>query len=147
MVGCRLHGKLRPGVTSTDLVLTVTQILRKHKLVDKFIEYFGPGVEELTLPDRATIANMTPENGSTMGFFPVDRETIRFLRLTGRDEAQVALVEAYCKAQGMWREPSHAAGGVHGDRSRSISQRSSPAFPGRAGRRTACLWVLRRMLS
>src|SRR6185295_11687854 len=67
---------------------------------------FGPGVEELSLPDRATIANMTPENGSTMGFFPVDRETIRFLRLTGRSEEQVALVEAYCKAQGMWREAS-----------------------------------------
>jgi aconitate hydratase len=106
VVGCRLHGKLAPGVTSTDLVLTITQILRKHKLVDKFIEYFGPGVEELSLPDRATISNMTPENGSTMGFFPVDRETIRFLRLTGRDEAQVALVEAYCKAQGLWRDAS-----------------------------------------
>jgi aconitate hydratase len=104
VVGCRLVGKLRPGVTSTDLVLTVTQLLRKHKLVDKFVEYFGPGVEELALPDRATIANMSPEIGATMGFFPVDRETLRFLRLTGRDEAQVALVEAYCKAQGLWRE-------------------------------------------
>jgi aconitate hydratase len=106
VIGCRLVGKLRPGVTSTDLVLTVTQLLRRHKLVDKFIEYFGPGVEELSLPDRATISNMTPENGATMGFFPVDRETLRFLRLTGRDEAQVALVEAYCKAQGLWRDAS-----------------------------------------
>ncbi|OGA86922.1 MAG: aconitate hydratase 1 [Betaproteobacteria bacterium RIFCSPLOWO2_12_FULL_66_14] len=106
VIGCRLFGKLRPGVTSTDLVLTVTQFLRKHKLVDKFVEYFGPGVEELTLPDRATIANMSPEIGATMGFFPVDRETLRFLRLTGRDEAQVALVEAYCKAQGLWRDAS-----------------------------------------
>ncbi|MSQ63822.1 MAG: aconitate hydratase AcnA, partial [Betaproteobacteria bacterium] len=104
VVGCRLHGKLKPGVTSTDLVLSITQILRRHKLVDKFIEYFGPGVAELSLPDRATIANMTPENGSTMGFFPVDKETLRFLRLTGRDEVQVALVEAYCKAQGLWRD-------------------------------------------
>ncbi len=109
VIGCRLHGKLRPGVTSTDLVLSVTQMLRTHKVVDKFVEYFGPGVAELTLPDRATIANMTPENGSTMGFFPVDAETIRFLRLTGRSDEQVALVEAYCKAQGMWREPSMPA--------------------------------------
>src|SRR5205085_1351928 len=104
VVGVRLVGKLEPGVTATDLVLTVTQTLRRHKLVDKFIEYFGPGVAELTLPDRATIANMSPENGSTMGFFPVDAETLRYLRLTGRDEAQVALVEAYCKAQGLWRD-------------------------------------------
>src|SRR5205085_1076257 len=104
VIGCRLIGKPQPGVTSTDLVLTVTQALRRHKVVDKFVEYFGPGVAELTLPDRATIANMSPENGSTMGFFPVDAETLRYLRLTGRDEAQVALVEAYCKAQGLWRD-------------------------------------------
>src|SRR3954465_1447296 len=104
VVGCRLIGKLKPGVTATDLVLTVTQTLRRHKLVDKFVEYFGPGVGELALPDRATIANMSLENGSTMGFFPVDAETLRYLRLTGRDDAQVALVEAYCKAQGLWRD-------------------------------------------
>jgi aconitate hydratase len=104
VIGCRLVGKLAPGVTSTDLVLTVTQTLRRHKVVDKFVEYFGPGVTELTLPDRATIANMSPENGATMGFFPVDAETLRYLRLTGREAAQVALVEAYCKAQGLWRD-------------------------------------------
>ena len=104
VIGCRLLGKPRPGVTSTDIVLTVTQTLRRHKVVDKFVEYFGPGVAELSLPDRATIANMSPENGATMGFFPVDAETLRYLRLTGRDEAQVALVEAYCKAQGLWRD-------------------------------------------
>jgi aconitate hydratase len=104
VIGCRLVGKPRPGVTSTDIVLTVTQTLRRHKVVDKFVEYFGPGVAELSLPDRATIANMSPENGATMGFFPVDPETLRYLRLTGRDEAQVALVEAYCKAQGLWRD-------------------------------------------
>ncbi len=109
VVGCRLHGKLQPGVTSTDLVLSLTQMLRSHKVVDKFVEYFGPGVAELSLPDRATIANMSPENGATMGFFPVDAETLRFLRLSGRSEAQVALVEAYCKAQGMWREPGMPA--------------------------------------
>ncbi len=104
VIGCRLTGKLRPGVTSTDLVLHVTQALRRHKVVDKFIEYFGPGVAELALPDRATIANMSPENGATMGFFPVDAETLRYLGLTGRDAAQIALVEAYCKAQGLWRD-------------------------------------------
>jgi aconitate hydratase len=104
VIGCRLIGKPPPGVTSTDIVLTVTQALRRHKVVDKFVEYFGPGVAALSLPDRATIANMSPENGATMGFFPVDDETLRYLRLTGRDEAQVALVEAYCKAQGLWRD-------------------------------------------
>ena len=109
VIGCRLVGKLAPGVTATDLVLTVTQTLRGHHVVDKFVEYFGPGVAELALPDRATIANMSPENGATMGFFPVDAETLRYLRLTGRDEAQVALVEAYCKAQGLWRDASTPA--------------------------------------
>ncbi|MBI3936980.1 MAG: aconitate hydratase AcnA [Betaproteobacteria bacterium] len=104
VIGCRLSGKLETGVTSTDLVLTVTQIMRRHKVVAKFVEFFGPGVDELTLPDRATIANMTPEYGATMGFFPVDRETLRYLRLTGRDSHQVALVEAYAKAQGLWRD-------------------------------------------
>jgi len=104
VVGCRLAGKPRPGVTATDVVLTITQALRRHRVVDKFVEYFGPGVAELALPDRATIANMSPENGATMGFFPVDVETLRYLRLTGRDEAQVALVEAYCKEQGLWRD-------------------------------------------
>ena len=109
VIGCRLHGKLRSGVTSTDLVLSVTQMLRTHKVVDKFVEYFGPGVAELSLTDRATIANMSPENGATMGFFPVDAETIRFLRLTGRSDEQSALVEAYCRAQGLWREPDMPA--------------------------------------
>src|SRR5437763_1830025 len=104
VVGVRLVGTLKPGVTATDLVLTLTQTLRRHKVVDKFLEYFGPGVAELALPDRATIANMSPENGSTMGFFPVDAETLRYLRLTCRDEAQLALVEAYCQAQGLWRD-------------------------------------------
>src|SRR5438105_12999677 len=109
VIGCRLIGKPQPGVTSTDLVLTVTQALRRHKVVDKFVEYFGPGVAELSLPDRATIANMSPENGATMGFFPVDAETLRYLRLTGRDEAQLALVESYCRAQGLWRDPETPA--------------------------------------
>jgi aconitate hydratase len=104
VVGCRLSGKPRAGVTSTDIALTVTQVMRGHKVVGKFVEFFGPGVDELALPDRATISNMTPEYGPTMGFFPVDAETLRFLTLTGRDSAQIALVEAYCKAQGLWRD-------------------------------------------
>jgi aconitate hydratase len=104
VIGCRLSGKLRDGVTSTDLVLTIAQMMRSHKVVGKFVEYFGPGVDELTLPDRATIANMTPEYGATMDFFPIDAETLRFLEMTGRDGHQIALVEAYSKAQGLWRD-------------------------------------------
>ncbi len=106
VVGCRVVGRPRPGVTATDIVLTFTQRMRQHKVVGKFVEFFGPGVDELTLPDRATIANMTPEYGATVGFFPVDAETLRFLRLTGRDAQQIALVEAYCNAQGLWRDAS-----------------------------------------
>ncbi len=104
VVGCHLRGKLKPGVTATDLVLAITQLMRQHKVLAKFVEFFGSGVDTLTLPDRATIANMTPEYGATMGFFPVDAETLRYLRLTGRDAQQLALVEAYCKAQGLWRD-------------------------------------------
>lgn len=104
VIGCRLAGKLRPGVTSTDLVLTMTQVMRSHQTVGAVVEFFGPGVDELTLFDRATIANMTPEYGATMGFFAVDAETLRFLELTGRDPQQIALVEAYVKAQGLWRD-------------------------------------------
>ena len=104
VVGVRLTGKLRAGVTSTDLVLTVTQRLRNHKVVGKFVEYFGPGLDELSIPDRATVSNMTPEYGANIGFFPIDAETIRYLRLTGRDEAHLQLVEAYARAQELWRD-------------------------------------------
>lgn len=103
-VGVRITGKLAPGVTSTDLVLTITQRLRTENVIGRFVEYFGPGVSLLTVPTRATISNMTPEIGATMGFFPVDDQTLHFLRLTGRDDQQLALVEAYCKAQGLWRD-------------------------------------------
>ena len=103
VVGFKLSGKLKEGATATDLVLTVTQMLRKKGVVGKFVEFFGPGLEELTLADRATIANMAPEYGATCGFFPIDAETIRYLKATGRSAARVALVEAYAKAQGMWR--------------------------------------------
>ncbi len=103
VVGFKLHGKLPAGATATDLVLTVTEILRKKKVVGKFVEYFGAGLSSLSLADRATIANMSPEYGATMGFFPVDDETLRYLRLSGRDEDHVQLVESYCKEQGLFR--------------------------------------------
>ena len=103
VVGFKLIGKLPEGTTATDLVLIVTQMLRKHGVVNKFVEFFGPGLDGMTLPDRATLANMAPEYGATMGFFPVDDETLRFLRRTGRTDAEVELVEAYYKAQGMFR--------------------------------------------
>jgi aconitate hydratase len=108
VVGVRLTGEPRAGVTGTDIVLTITQTLRKHRLIDTFVEYFGPGVDALTLQDRSTISNMTPEYGATMGFFPIDAETLRFLRLTGRPEHQVALVETYARAQGLWRDATTA---------------------------------------
>ena len=103
VIGFRLKGALPAGATATDLVLTVTEMLRKKGVVDKFVEFFGDGLAQLPLADRATIANMAPEFGSTCGIFPVDEETIRYLELTGRPAEQVALVEAYAKAQGMWR--------------------------------------------
>ena len=102
VVGFKLTGKLPEGSTATDLVLTVTQILRKAGVVGKFVEFFGPGLSELALADRATIGNMAPEYGATCGFFPVDAETLRYLRISGRSEDQIALVEAYCKEQGLF---------------------------------------------
>ncbi|TLF49783.1 aconitate hydratase AcnA [Halomonas urmiana] len=105
VVGFKLTGKLREGITATDLVLTVTEMLRKKGVVGKFVEFYGDGLKDLPLADRATIANMAPEYGATCGFFPVDDETLTYMRLTGRDDAQLALVEAYSKAQGLWREP------------------------------------------
>ncbi len=105
VVGFKLTGQMKEGMTATDLVLTVTQMLRKKGVVGKFVEFFGPGLDSMTLPDRATIGNMAPEYGATCGIFPVDAETIRYLTFTGRDPDRVALVEAYAKAQGMWREP------------------------------------------
>ena len=104
VVGMKLAGEMKEGMTATDLVLTVTQMLRAKGVVGKFVEFFGPGVGALSLPDRATIGNMAPEYGATCGFFPIDRETCDYLAFTGRDAAQVALVEAYAKAQGMWRD-------------------------------------------
>ncbi|MBX8813211.1 aconitate hydratase AcnA [Pseudochrobactrum algeriensis] len=104
VVGFKLTGKVKEGVTATDLVLTVTQMLRKKGVVGKFVEFFGPGLDNMTLADRATIANMGPEYGATCGFFPIDKETLNYMNTTGRDEHRMALVEAYSRAQGMWRE-------------------------------------------
>ncbi|MEM8982910.1 MAG: aconitate hydratase AcnA [Pseudomonadota bacterium] len=105
VVGVKLTGQLSEGTTATDLVLTVTEMLREHGVVGKFVEFFGDGLDQLPLADRATLGNMSPEFGSTCAIFPVDTETINYLRLSGRSDEQVALVEAYAKAQGMWREP------------------------------------------
>src|SRR6201995_2734875 len=104
VIGFRLNGKLKPGATATDLVLTVTEMLRQKGVVDKFVEFFGDGLANLPLADRATIANMAPEYGSTCGIFPIDEETIRYLKLSGRSQERIDLVTAYAKAQGMWRK-------------------------------------------
>jgi aconitate hydratase len=104
VVGVKLTGRLREGATATDLVLTVTELLRKHGVVGKFVEYFGPGLRDLPLADRATIANMAPEYGATCGMFPIDKESLHYLRLTGRSEEQIALVEAYCREQGLFHD-------------------------------------------
>src|SRR4051812_6856027 len=106
VIGVKLTGKLKEGVTATDLVLTVTQMLRKRGVVGKFVEFFGPGLGNMSLADRATIGNMAPEYGATCGFFPIDEETIHYLKETARPDARVALVEAYAKAQGMYRTKS-----------------------------------------
>src|SRR6266403_3296931 len=104
VVGVKLTGKLREGATATDLVLTITEMLRKHGVVGKFVEYFGPGLQDLPLADRATIANMSPEYGATCGIFPIDKESLRYLKLTGRSDDQIALVEAYAREQGLFHD-------------------------------------------
>ena len=108
VVGFKLTGEMVEGTTATDLVLKVVQMLRAHGVVNKFVEFYGAGLDHLPLADRATIANMAPEYGATCGFFPIDAETLRFLRQTGRDEDRIALVEAYAKANGMWRDADYA---------------------------------------
>src|ERR1700692_2573540 len=114
VVGFRLHGKLNEGATATDLVLTVTEMLRKHGVVGKFVEFYGSGLSTLSIPDRATIANMAPEYGATMGFFPVDAETLDYLRFTARPAEQIALVEAYCKEQMLFRTDATPAPAFNG---------------------------------
>jgi aconitate hydratase len=106
VVGFKLSGELPEGATATDLVLTITEMLREHGVVGKFVEFYGTGVGAVPLANRATIGNMSPEYGSTAAIFPIDEETVRYLRFTGRDDAQVALVEAYAREQGLWHDPA-----------------------------------------
>src|SRR5439155_26527282 len=109
VVGFKLTGEIPSGATATDVVLTITQMLRKQGVVGKFVEFYGEGVSAVPLANRATIGNMSPEFGSTCAIFPIDEETVRYLRLTGRADAHVALVEAYAKTQGLWHDPAHEA--------------------------------------
>src|SRR3546814_16342918 len=106
VVGFRMTGRLKEGATATDLVLTVTQMLRKRGVVGRFVEFFGPGLANLTLADRATISNMAPEYGATCGIFQLDKETLRYLAFTGSDPKRLTLVEAYARAQGLWLDES-----------------------------------------
>ena len=129
VVGFKLTGKLPEGSTATDLVLTVTQMLRKHGVVGKFVEFFGDGLQHLPLADRATIANMAPEYGATCGIFPVDAESLTYLRLSGRDENLIALVEAYAKAQGLW----HDANTPHAEFSSTLELNLADVRPSLAG--------------
>jgi aconitate hydratase len=142
VIGFRLTGKLKEGVTATDLVLTVTQMLRKKGVVGKFVEFFGPGLGNMTLADRATIANMGPEYGATCGFFPVDGETLNYLTTSGRKPERIALVEAYAKAQGMFRLEGalrsrlHRHAGTRSRTGRAVHGRPEASRrPHRAGRR------------
>jgi aconitate hydratase len=128
VVGFQLSGELPPGATATDLVLTITEMLREHGVVGKFVEFYGEGVGAVPLANRATIGNMSPEFGSTCAIFPIDDETLDYLRFTGRDDAQVALVEAYCKEQGLWHDPAHEP-----DYSETLSLDLSTIVPSIAG--------------
>ncbi|SNX73815.1 aconitase [Cereibacter ovatus] len=132
VVGFKLTGQMVEGTTATDLVLKVVQMLRKKGVVGKFVEFYGEGLDHLPLADRATIANMAPEYGATCGFFPIDAETLRYLRQTGRDEARIALVEAYAKANGMWRDEGYApiyTDTLHLDMSEIVPAISGPKRP------------------
>ncbi len=136
VIGFKLTGSLKEGVTATDLVLTVTQMLRKKGVVNKFVEFYGPGLDNLTLADRATIANMAPEYGATCGFLPVDDETLAYLSMSGRESDRIALVEAYSKAQGLFRLPG-SGDPCSPTRSNSISRRSAPRSQARSVRKGA----------
>ena len=137
VVGVRVVGRLPEGTTTTDAVLTVTERLRAYGVVGKFVEYFGPGLDHLALTDRATLSNMSPEYGATMGFFPIDDRTLEFLGTTGRDPDQVELVEAYAKEQGLWREAEEP---VLPKPSKSICLMSNLASPGRFAPINGHLW-------
>ena len=136
VLGVRLHGALPEGATATDLVLTVTQMLREHGVVGMFVEFYGAGLGDLPIADRATIGNMSPEFGSTCAIFPIDAETLTYLELSGRSREQIALVEAYAKEQGLWHD-EHSEEPTFSDTSSSIWPVSSPASPVPGARRTA----------
>ena len=138
MLGVRLTGAMPRGTTATDLVLTVTEMLRKQGVVGKFVEFFGEGLSALTIADRATLGNMCPEYGATVAIFPIDDMTLDYLRLTGRDAARVQLVEAYAKAQGLFRTPRQPRRRLLADHRDQTSSRSSRAWRARSGRRIAC---------
>src|SRR5204863_541191 len=127
-VGFKLHGELPEGATATDLVLTITQLLRQHGVVGKFVEFYGSGVPAVPLANRATIGNMSPEVGPTCAIFPIDAETLTYLRLTGRPADRVALVEAYAREQGLWHEPER-----HTRDSEELSLDLSTIVPSLAG--------------
>ena len=129
--GLQMSGQLREGITATDLVLTITQMLRKQGVVGKFVEFFGAGLDDMSVANRATISNMAPEYGATCGFFPVDAKTIEYLRTTGRSDERVALVEAYCRAQGMFRDTRRLTGLYQRTRTGSRSVQASIAGPKR----------------
>ena len=145
VVGFRLTGELPSGATATDLVLTITELLRKHGVVGKFVEFYGEGVAAVPVANRATIGNMSPEFGSTCAIFPIDQNTLDYLRLTGRPGEQLALVEAYAKEQGLWHDPSHRGAVLRGAQPGPVHcgpvdrGPEAPAGPDRAGRRQACL--------
>ena len=137
VLGVKLSGRLPEGTTATDLVLTITERLRKHGVVGKFVEFYGPGLEHLTLADRATLGNMCPEYGATIAIFPIDAMTLDYLRLSGRDPSAFELVEAYARAQGLFFEKGAADPCIRKP-STSTSRRSSRASPARSARRIAC---------
>ena len=132
VVGFKLTGELPEGSTATDLVLTVTELLRKHGVVGKFVEFYGDGVAKVALYNRATIGNMSPEYGSTCAIFPIDEETLRYLRFTGRSEDHVELVEAYAKEQGLWHDPGNEPVYSAARRARPFHRGAEPGRPGPA---------------
>ncbi|EUA34981.1 aconitase family protein [Mycobacterium xenopi 3993] len=145
VVGFKLTGEIQPGVTATDVVLTVTEMLRKHGVVGKFVEFYGEGVAEVPLANRATLGNMSPEFGSTAAIFPIDQETIDYLRFTGRNEEQLALVEAYAKEQGMWHDPAHQP--AYSEYLELNLSDVVPSIAGRSARKTASRYPRRNQFS
>ena len=147
VVGFKLHGKLREGCTATDLVLTVTQMLRKRGVVGKFVEFYGAGLSALSLADRATVANMAPEYGATIGFFPVDEETLNYLRVSNRDPEHIELVEAYCKEQGLFRVDEMKDPYFRHHAGTGSRDRDSVAWPAPNGRRIASTFRTSKRIS